>query len=293
MTDTFTLKDPTHTNPHIDKEWLAEIERAHRDRGEYDVFRREYLAEYVPGGARGIFPMFSRSRHVRPRHYIDQLINKDRNKLEWFALEDPASTSVFGVLFLGYNPYTKQIFVVDEIYERERNMTSTTKMWPRIQGIQIEHCRREDLWTHVYDNQAQWFANEVRDSFNFDGMIPTAKKLGGKPEQLSIMKDIFNYDMIMISEECEWFIHEIENYITKEDGSLYKKKDHLLDPYRYFIEYIAYNLPEEPEPIHRIDPAHYDRPVSVREDYQNWLMENKPDVAILDENYLSLEEWLY
>lgn len=290
----FFMKRPTHTNPHIDPVWLQEIERAYKDRGEYAIFRREYLAEFVPGGARSLIPTFSRQKHVKPLSHINMLIKKDRNSLEWFSLLDPASTSVFGALFIGYNRYQKQLFVTDEIYERDANYTSTSKMWPRIKGVESLHCKRKDRWTRICDNHEQWFINEVRDSFGEVGIIPTSKQLKEKEQQLSLIKDIFSHDLIIISEECEWFIFELENYALKANGQVPKEMDHLIDCLRYMLVFINYCLPEDPMPVSNIViPEGAELSRSVTKDYNDWLIEKHPERAFLDEEYIDLETYLY
>lgn len=270
---------PTHTNPHIDKADLNEIERAHNDRGEDGIFRREYLAEFVPGGARAIFGMFSRYTHVKSMYHINQEIMRDRNKMKWVNIFDPASTSVFGSLFLGYNQYTKRIYVTSEIYERDSMLTSTTKIWPRAVKIQSEHYSGQ--WYNVCDNAEQWFINEVRDSFGYGGIVPTHKRVNQKEQELSLIKDIFNWDLITIAEDCRWFIHELENYVATEAGKIDKCADHLIDCFRYFLVFINYTLPDEPEHRHQVAPEYADRPKTLEQDYQEWLREKHPEFDML------------
>jgi len=288
----FFMKRPTHTNPHIDKVWLAEIERAYRDRGEYAIYKREYLAEFVPGGARSLLPTFNRRDHVRPSYHISSLIRKDRNKLQWFNLLDPASTSTFGALFLGYNATQKQIFVTREIYEKDPNYTSTSKIWPLIKDIEKEECSRPDRWLRICDNHEQWFINEVRDSFGEGGIISTQKQLNKKEEQLSIIKDIFLHNLILISDECVSFIWELENYALTTNGRLPKANDHLIDCFRYFIAFIQYCLPTEPVAISKgLNLEIRDRPLSIEEDYRSWRESRDPNLAFLNEDYIDLETY--
>lgn len=289
----FFMKRPTHTNPHLDKTALAEIERAYADRGESGIFKREYLAEFVPGGANAIFGTFSRYMHVRPYFHIQNLIQKDRNKLIWVDVHDPASTSIFGSLFIGYNENTKKIYITNEIYERDKNKTSTSKIWPRVVKIKDENCGRPDRWYSLCDNHEQWFINEVRDSFGYNRIIPTNKQLNKKEQQISLIKDLFIHDMILISEECKALIFEIENYVSTPDGQLRKQLDHLIDCLRYFLVFVNYTLPEEPEERKREEPEKIGRPKSFEEDYQDWLQEKHPERAHLNEEYIDIDTFLY
>ena len=59
-----------YDNPRIPVERINELRQGFFERGEEAVWRREYLAEYIPGGATSVFPMFNEEDHVRPMEWI-------------------------------------------------------------------------------------------------------------------------------------------------------------------------------------------------------------------------------
>jgi hypothetical protein len=147
----------TFDNPinHLPKQ-KAQIERkiaALRRRGEEDIIQREYYSKIIPGGKRAIFPMLSRDAHFHQHKDLKGEINKDLNKLEWHITCDPGNTTVFGSLVMCLNPYTKKVYVMDEIYEKEQINTSTQSIYPRLllksQALYPNSCINDD-WIKTY-----------------------------------------------------------------------------------------------------------------------------------------------
>ena len=52
-------------------------------------------------------------------------INRDLNKLEWYCISDPGTTTVMAFLFVAVNPYSKKFYVLDEIYEKRPERLNT------------------------------------------------------------------------------------------------------------------------------------------------------------------------
>lgn len=260
--DSIHFISPTHDNPHIPRKWLDDMEKRLRDRGEPDVWEREYRARFVKGGANSVFPMFSRERHVYEHEELVQEIARDAHKFEWYTVTDPGTASCFATLFVALHPYDKRIYIFDEIYERDSKQTSTGRIWPRINALELELCPRSVQYDTIYrgyDEAAAWFANEVLDRYGIS-FTPTAKAHNKKEEGLSLIKDQLlgrsdGSNVVKISTRCKWLIWEIENYIKdSKTGKIPKKNDHLIDCWRYFNGASAYDpmyVKEPPPPPDR------------------------------------------
>lgn len=59
-----------YDNPRIPRDRVETLRKGFIERGEEAIWRREYMAEFIPGGATSIFPQFNESDHVRPYEWI-------------------------------------------------------------------------------------------------------------------------------------------------------------------------------------------------------------------------------
>lgn len=244
----FYLALPTETNPHIDKELLAQTREDMIERGEEAIWEREYMARYVPGGASSIFPKFSVASHVKMPALCMEIARKDRKKLQWFCIFDPGTTTVFAVLFGCINPYTGQIVLLDEIYERDRSLCSTTQIWERAMQICDQLNPKVDSWTFCYDEAAAWFAVEVLDKYGVP-LLSTNKFISRKETQISLIRDIMRYpNKLLVSNLCVNFISEVQNYVTDKNGRYPKTGDHLIDCFRYMLGMGHYEINPAPDP---------------------------------------------
>jgi hypothetical protein len=241
---------PTHTNPHIDKEEL-ELERVAAVRkGEWAKYMREIEAEIIPGGADAIFPMFTipsldvqgkfkgESVHVKEAQKLDERVNRHPKDYNYYVAFDPGSSLVFGVLFMAVHRFTKQVVILDEIYETDRNKTSPKLIWPRAAAIMSRYMPVQH-WHKVYDYAATWFQVEVNNEFGV-ALMPCTKDVNKKEVALSLIKDIMLTDLaeeklMVVSDRCVKFIWEVTNYATDEHGKIPKINDHLIDALRYNI----------------------------------------------------------
>jgi len=240
------FKMPTHTSPYISQKWLDSMKITLEARGEWHVWMREYMAEIVPSGALHIFPMLEvpkvapdgkfdgHSKHVRPHAELQEMVNRHPKDYTYHAVYDPASTSCFGVLFAAVNKRTKQVLCLDEIYEKNKNKTSSKQIWPKAWAKKLAILNRRDRWRDVYDYAAAWFANEIKDEYG-EGMTPCVKDLKNKEVRLSSVKDFIREGLFLISDKCPMLVWEMRNYATDEDGKLPKKNDHLIDDVRYLF----------------------------------------------------------
>jgi len=273
------VKKPTSDNPYIDKQWLGREKDRLYAKGEGDVWEREYMANMVKGGARSIFPMFTGKRFVRPHDDIIKDIKHDLHKLSWFVTADPGTTTCFAVLFGALNPYTKKWYLLDEIYERETAKTSVNQIWPRIDEIRHKLLppqeEWEDKWTMTADEAAAWFINETLQGFSVY-FQPTQKAYNKKENGISLIKDILLCDLVEVSDRCEYFIKEMENYIKDDNDKIPKKDDHQIDNWRYKLGAAFYKLNKKDEPG---APDEMDRRgTSIEEDFPEYFNDNTIEV---------------
>lgn len=248
----FYLELPTETNPHIDPKDLADVKRRLVAHGQLRVWEREYMAKFIPGGASSVFPMFAEKKEdiVKPSYLVDEVVKNEKEALDFYALFDPASSSVFAVLLCAINTYTSQIFVLREIYERDRYKTSSIDIWKRTNELKLRY-RKLDKWENVYDEHESWFYRDLEryevlllEGTNLD---PTQKQSRDKQEDLAIIKDLMLLsNRFIISDACPNLIEEIESYATDKDGKIQKKKDHQIDNMRYLISASGFSLNEQP-----------------------------------------------
>lgn len=239
------VKD-SYSNPYIPKKAIDDEIEILKKRGELDVVEREYFGRLVYGGANSIFPMFNPERHVFSHKELLQEISRDLRKLDWFCITDPGTTTCFAALFCAINPYSKQIYILDEIYELDQLNTSTRRMYPRMAAKMKEFYPRGDVdedWLKVYDEAAAWFATEIMDQFGVYFM-QTAKYTNKKEHGISLIKDILVFDLVKISDRCHWLQKEMLNYVKDENGNIPKKDDHLIDCFRYMLAADHYNMVE-------------------------------------------------
>lgn len=251
--DQLRIIAPSYENPTIPKDEIDREIEILKQRGEYDVIEREYYGKLVYGGADSIFPMFDPDRYVKKHQEIKEEIRRDIKKLEWFCVADPGTTTCFAVLFGAINPYSRKIYLMNEIYERDQHATSVRNMYPKMEALMKQNNKYssiEDDWVKQYDEAAAWFANEVMQQYGVY-FSPTQKHLNKKEEGISLIKDILLFDMVVISDNCPKLMWEMQNYVKDGNGNFPKKDDHLIDCFRYLLAAANYNMVEVLEIIRR------------------------------------------
>ncbi len=237
---------------------LQKLWEKYNRNGDLAFYEREYNAEFVLGGAGAIFPMWANKKAtcIKPNDDIRAEISRDLGKLEWYVVTDPGTQTCHASMIAALNPYTKRLYILDEIYEKNAEETSTRRIWPRIEDLMrlwnptlpISDAR----WYKGYDEAAAWFANEVMDNFGNIGLIPTNKKLSNKDNGLSLIKDQLIENRIVVNDKCVNFIWEMDRYVKDKNGNIPKKDDHLIDILRYINSAAGYQFKAEEE--HRSDP---------------------------------------
>lgn len=237
----------TYANPIHDHKILAEVRKELIESDNMVIWQREYEGKLVFGGEDAVFPKWNPVNHVRTHKVVTSYVENDKHKLRWFTICDPGSSSVFAVLFICYNPYTQQIFIMDEIYEKDRLRTDTFQMWQRIIKKEEElfpHHKR-GTFRRIYDEAALWFANEVRANFK-ESLIPSDKQRNDPEVDVSRIKmAMAQAGALVVSDRCYWLRWEVESYVTDEEGQYPKKHNHLIDDFRYFMQSSGWKLAEK------------------------------------------------
>lgn len=229
---------PSTCNPYIPPEWFENKKNELYARGEGYIWEREYLAKRVRGGVNKIFPM------LKPTIVVDhdvvlKKIERDKKRLMWFVWADPAASSCFAVLYVAINPFTKDIYALDEIYE-----TAQQRMSVRVIGQELIEKRNKlwnDEWRQGYDEAATWWMSEMLDNFN-EYFEPTRKASNKKENGLGLIKDILLGGKLTISERCVKFFWEMDNYVMHKTGEIPKKNDHQIDNFRYILAAAGYEF---------------------------------------------------
>jgi hypothetical protein len=225
-----------YDSPYCSKEWLDAKREELTARGELDVFKREYLAEYTTGGKNSVFPMLSRSLHVKSIPTVSRYYQSIKDRVELYNVNDPATSSVFGSLFIGYRREAGQILFLDEIYGTDKNETHTGAVVETIKHKISPFESNLDKWSIVYDDAEAWFGNELLHEHNIVAS-PAGKAAVIKEEGFSLFKSLLlKKNSVIISEACENLIKELENYIML-NGKYPLSGDHLIDCVRYFLNY--------------------------------------------------------
>jgi hypothetical protein len=244
----FFLK-PSWTNPTIDRAFLKKTKQRLIERGDYETWVREYCARFVPGGKNAIFPGLSRSSHVFPHAALVAETAKDAHHLRWAVIFDPGNATTFGVLFIALNPYTRKVYIFDEIYTTDQRQTALRKLWEVLEpklGELAPHLAITD-WELYYDEAASWFQVEFNDRFNLQP-TPTQKSENRKENGITLIKDALLDHDLRLSDRCTNLYREMENYKKDKFGRIPKGHDHLIDCLRYGLHALGYTTKSQAPP---------------------------------------------
>lgn len=241
------FKMPQSTNPYLDKEEQEREKASALRKGEWAKWMREVNAEIVPGGANAIFPMFEipryddkgefvgESRHVKEHDNLLLEVTSRGRDFDYYMMWDPGSSITMACLLVAIHKVDKKVYVLDEVYEKNRLKTSTRQVWP--QGYaKMNAITKRFEWNKGYDNAATWFQNEVLNEYKVH-LTPCIKDIGEdkKENKLSTIKDFMLEDLYVVSKNCKNHINEIATYATNEKGKIPKERDHTIDCLRYIF----------------------------------------------------------
>lgn len=222
------LQFPSEVNPSMDKGELEKTRIALIEQGDEAIWKREYLGEDCIGGSEMVFILWRREDHLRPHRLIMERLSLQRNECRFATVFDPGTTSTFAALFLAFNPYTSTLYILDEIYEKDRKKMDTASIWRLARAKELELAPKAE-WARVADEAAAWFRREMIANFNIV-VRPSRKQKNKKDMNISTLKSLMAVpDAFQVSERCKNFVHEIENYVTDDEGKLPNINDHLMD----------------------------------------------------------------
>lgn len=238
-------------------EYLKKEKKKYYDSGNWDLWEIEYEAKYVFNSQRKVIPDFTED-NIMPRAEIMALLERDKKHLKWYTSIDPGYSTCFAVLFACINPYTNQIFWLDEMYITDRRSTAVRDVWPEIRKRQ-NWLYKNGNWTTIYDNEATGFATEVqalaRDRGERVAIVPTFKQRGDEDTYFRVLNSIFKIpDQSYVAAECKNFIHEINEYETDEHDRYPDEKNHQLDNGRYILKYSNFTPVLKPIEVKKYNP---------------------------------------
>lgn len=263
--------------------WLKAEQKKYLARNDKERWLREYEAELAFGGKSRILSNIRRIEHMKPHFHVEELIENHKGKLEYYVMLDPGTTTCFAGLFAAIDPYSSQIFILDEIYEKDQHNTSTDSIWPKVVSKCQHYNPRQESWRIYYDDAAAWFGNEVLSRYGVYCQ-PAGKYSADKELGISMLKDVARVPgLLTISDRCENLMWEIENYVRDERGRPPKKDDHQIDNFRYLLTASQYELNEEVAP----EPEEERRYVTLEQDIRHWKRQSdimfEKDINIFDE----------
>lgn len=251
-TTRFYMEVPNEANPSLNKALLAE----ERDRllamGDYGrvIYLREHRGQLAFGGEGSLFPELG-PRHIFPHDMLVTMVQKDLRHMKLICETDPGTTTVHATLLGIINPYTSQVFILDEIYEKNRRETATSRLFPRIKAKQ-EELAPGLKWQEGYDEAAAMYATEVFDQFQVT-LVPTHKKHWELRDRndiipgVALIKSLLCFEnTFYISDRCVNLYQELQEMQTNEENKLVHTPDHLFDCLRYMLCRANYSVKNKP-----------------------------------------------
>lgn len=261
----------SYDNPHLKKEVLDRERAGYEKRGDLDIFMREFMAQYVPGGKRAVFPMLTEG-HIYPYGQLFNRIQRNPTQWQYYATMDPGTASCFAVTLHALNPYKGFDYVMDEVYEQMQAETSIGKMFPRVRDKMKELYvpdYDEAPWTITVDEAATWARNELMDQFSL-ASFPTTKATSKKSDGVSLMKDLLRDHKLVLSDRCVNTRKEMAGYMLDKNGYFVKKNDHAIDTIRYTLAAanFTYQKSDPPPGQEKIPEDEQRRAFTVEEDFK-------------------------
>ncbi len=273
----------SYDNPHLKKEVIDRERLSYEKRGDGDVFLREFMAQYVPGGKRAVFPMVT-EEHFLPFSILYNRIQRNPERWKYYCTMDPGSASCFAVGLFAVNPYNGLVYALNEVYEQLQAETSVGRIWPRVHQMMKEIYVPEfdeEPWHVTVDEAALAIRTELLDQFGV-ASFPTSKASNKKSAGISLMKDMFRDKKLILSDKMVSARKEILAYMLDANGFFVKKNDHQIDLFRYTLAACNYTYVESTPPHIKeaIPDDEKRRAFTVEEDF-------KEHFGIEDEMYMS------
>lgn len=260
----------TYHTPYIEKEWVDKQREKYKARGEDDVFRREFLAEFVPGQKKLVYPMLTDHDHIRPYEEVMHELRKNIDRWSFYAVMDPGTASFFAVILAAVNKYDQRIRILDEVYAANMNEAAIGQIWPRVMAKQKEIYEEdpgEFAWSVHYDEAATYVAAELIDRYGV-AAIPTRKFENKKGAGISAVRDVLiaqaqGKNGLVATDRCVEWKRQMQLYSNNELGVPIKKDDHFPDTTRYLLSAANYTVEETAPPASsraELQPGQLDEP---------------------------------
>jgi len=240
------IEFPIWKNPLIDKKWLkskkAELVRNKKE----NLWLREYEGKDAFDQEGAIIPTFDPETHLCGIKTITNIMGEERGKWKYYAVFDPASSSTFAVLFVAWNMFTGKVLFLDEIYEKQRALMTTSAIWDKAKEIKDKWMPDPGRWVNIYDCAAAWFANEVRSQYGeleAINLIPAGKyhknvsynDAAARPGESLLIEMFAIPGRAKVSKHMANFVMEMANWVKDEQGRYPKNMDHLIDCMHYWV----------------------------------------------------------
>ena len=242
--DWLFIHAPTRSNPHISTKWLERKRLEMISMGMEEDWLREYEAIFVKGGKKTIYPQFLKLIH-KP---LSEVLPKDINKWTLVVSMDPGSTSVFAVCFALFNPFSKKIIIIDEIYQTDQNHCTAREINRQIDEKIRPYKDKVKAVEYVVDEAAVWAKLEIQEIAPDKWITSSQKARFGVDGYINLVRSVINKDLLTVAKNCVNFIKEHDEYAKDDNGRIPKKNDHLVNCAHYLCGYLGLDLEESSEP---------------------------------------------
>lgn len=218
-------------------EWLTKEKARYIARGDADLWEIDFEGRYNIGGRRSLLPGFSRDHSLVGLDVaLAHIARAPQDKLEFYRIFDPSYADCFAVIWAVYDPYSHSLWILDEMYEKNRSKLATPLLWPEIVAKSLRLFPKV-FWRDIYDSAAPGFPQEVRAQFGEDiSFRPCEKGKGDDEKYYRVLNSGFLLRTIRVAESCFNTILEIEGCVTNDKNQMPDTDNHILDCLRYLVK---------------------------------------------------------
>ena len=252
--DCIWTRQESYENPYISREWLDKEKERLLNGEEPYLWHSQYEARLTAGGKNVVFPMFNKNKHLQNPVKIRQDVSRLNENMEYYCIVNPGTTRPMGVLFAAFDHYTKKVYILDEIFQKNPQKTSVNLIVPQILKIMDNFGPERDDWNLFYNQNQPWFGEDSLNNFSLF-FSPISQK---KEDGISTIKDMLNHNSIVISDTCTHLQQEIEDFVAKDNGKLPMTGDRLINCIRYFVKATHYSTEEVKKMAKKLGPRRLD-----------------------------------
>lgn len=242
----FFTRQTIYDNPLIKLDSIEELKRGYFARGEEAIWKREYLAEFVKGGAAAMFPQFTETENMRPPEWIMGRVQGRLNNCQFIVTADPSSTR-FAMGFYIYDSENSSLYQVGEILETDRAKIFAGALIERARAIELKYFPPHTEPLRIYDEAAKLFALEAAN-FGYH-MFSTEKLQNQKSNNISLVREAFYRRKLFLSTDCPKTAIDLQNYHTNDRGLIVKKDDDLVDCLLYAVAETGFSFISTPRDV--------------------------------------------